>query len=221
MVADRTAVVLGEFPRRAGAVEHVLTNVGVTVVGKALTPEAGLSLVRQRRPDLLVVDIDTLAWPIAATELVRRACALVPGLKVIALSAEHDGERIDAILKAGAEAYVVKTARPEDVATAFRQAFEHSIYFAPAPVEPAFPRLQAVAEPRLSARELEILGLVAEGKANAAVAAELGVKEQTVKFHLSNVYRKIGASNRTEASRWLQVKGLALHAGRNRRSGVA
>jgi DNA-binding NarL/FixJ family response regulator len=60
----------------------------------------------------------------------------------------------------------------------------------------------------LTRRELEILQLVAEGLTNTQVARKLVVTEQTVKFHLSNIYRKLGAANRTEASRWAQVRGL-------------
>ena len=61
---------------------------------------------------------------------------------------------------------------------------------------------------RLTRRELELLKLVAEGHSNAQVARMLWVTEQTVKFHLSNVYRKLGVANRTEASRWAQTRGL-------------
>jgi DNA-binding CsgD family transcriptional regulator len=60
----------------------------------------------------------------------------------------------------------------------------------------------------LTRRELEILKLVAEGDSNAQLAKMLWVTEQTVKFHLSNIYRKLGVSNRTEASRWAQLHGL-------------
>jgi DNA-binding CsgD family transcriptional regulator len=63
-------------------------------------------------------------------------------------------------------------------------------------------------DPNLTRRELEILRLVAEGDSNAELARMLWVTEQTVKFHLSNIYRKLDVSNRTEASRWAQVHGL-------------
>ena len=62
--------------------------------------------------------------------------------------------------------------------------------------------------PGLTRREIEILQLVAEGHSNAGVAKLLWVTEQTVKFHLSNIYRKLGVANRTEASRWAQLQGL-------------
>ena len=67
---------------------------------------------------------------------------------------------------------------------------------------------EAADEPGLTRRELEILRLVAEGHSNAQLARMLWVTEQTVKFHLSNIYRKLDVANRTEASRWAQLHGL-------------
>ena len=127
------------------------------------------------------------------------------------LSRNHETHYVDAALAAGASAYIVKTAHPDDVASAVRQAFDHSVYL-PGMSESTrvqAPQLRARELPGgLTRRELEILKLVAEGHSNAALARMLWVTEQTVKFHLSNVYRKLEVTNRTEASRWAQVNGL-------------
>jgi DNA-binding NarL/FixJ family response regulator len=129
------------------------------------------------------------------------------------LSAQDDTPYIDAAFAAGAVAYVIKTAHPEDVCAAVRQAFEHSIYLPGSTgtglraVEPAEPVVDDSASV-LTRRELEILQLVAEGHSNAQVGRMLWVTEQTVKFHLSNIYRKLDVSNRTEASRWAQTRNL-------------
>ena len=69
-------------------------------------------------------------------------------------------------------------------------------------------RSEAEKEARLTRRESEILGLVADGKPNGEIAGDLGITEQTVKYHVSNIYRKLGVANRTEASRWAQLRGL-------------
>jgi DNA-binding NarL/FixJ family response regulator len=125
------------------------------------------------------------------------------------LSSVADPEQIDRALKAGVVAYVIKTAQSDDLASAVRQAFEHSIFF------PGTPEMSAGATEAASAlatpltkRELEILRLVAEGHSNADMARKLWVTEQTVKFHLSNIYRKLDVANRTEAGRWAQLHGL-------------
>ena len=69
-------------------------------------------------------------------------------------------------------------------------------------------RSEAEKEARLTRRESEILRLVAEGKPNQGIARDLWITEQTVKYHVSNIYRKLGVANRTEASRWAQLHGL-------------
>jgi DNA-binding NarL/FixJ family response regulator len=133
---------------------------------------------------------------------------------LIILSAQDEPQNIDAAFAAGAVAYVIKTAHPEDVCAAVRQAFEHSIFLPGSTgaevrsieTRPARPTEDDAAV--LTRRELEILQLVAEGHSNAHVGRMLWVTEQTVKFHLSNIYRKLDVSNRTEASRWAQMRNL-------------
>ena len=108
-------------------------------------------------------------------------------------------------------AYVIKTARPDDLASAVRQSFEHSVFFAGdrRGGNGATSAAESAAETDiLTRRELEILRLVAEGHTNAQMAQMLWVTEQTVKFHLSNIYRKLDVANRTEASRWAQRHGV-------------
>jgi DNA-binding NarL/FixJ family response regulator len=126
------------------------------------------------------------------------------------LSAYDDTEHIDAALAAGAIAYVLKTAHPDDFAAAIRQSFEHSVFKAGTHAPPPHTETAEFGGDTrgLTRRELEILRLVAEGHSNAQLAKMLWVTEQTVKFHLSNIYRKLDVSNRTEASRWAQVQGL-------------
>ena len=146
---------------------------------------------------------------------IRKACATVPELKAIVLSSPDDGAQIEAAFAAGAHAYVLKTAHPDDVSVAIRQTFDHSV-FLPGPGAAAVPANTPVAVgsdasdtvASLTKRELEILQLVAEGHSNSQLARILWVTEQTVKFHLSNIYRKLDVANRTEASRWAQVHGL-------------
>jgi DNA-binding NarL/FixJ family response regulator len=124
---------------------------------------------------------------------------------VVALSQERGGGAVEMALAEGAVACVLKSGVPEDLVTAIRQARRRSIYF-PGRGEPAAP-LPADAPP-LTAREVEVLRLVAEGASNSDAARKLSVTEQTVKFHLSNIYRKLGVANRTEASRYAQLHGL-------------
>jgi DNA-binding NarL/FixJ family response regulator len=205
----RTAVLLDRHPLWLEAVEQVLHRIGVEVAGKATSAEHALTLIEEHRPSLFVTGIEMGEGGMDGIECVALARERGPELKVIVLSAHTDAQYVDAALAAGADAYVVKTAHADDLASAIRQAFDHSIYLARGH-NGKRQRTQETVEQAwgLTRRELEILTLVAEGHSNAQLARMLWVTEQTVKFHLSNIYRKLNVSNRTEASRWAQVHGL-------------
>jgi DNA-binding NarL/FixJ family response regulator len=210
----KVAVILDEHPLWLEAVEGVLDRIGIRVAGKATSGSEALTLVEEARPDLLVADLAPSKGAFDGATFLAKARQLVPHLRTIVLSAHADPHHIDAALEAGAAAYVAKTTHPDDLASAVRQSFNHSVYLAGA-------RGRAEVSPvrvnerqgRLTRREHEILRLVAEGHSNAQLARMLWVTEQTVKFHLSNIYRKLDVSNRTEASRWAQLNGLLPKAG--------
>lgn len=187
-----------------------MRRVGVDVVAKTTSGKEALALVQRFRPDLLVTDIAAEDGEKAGLTCLREAQQHVPDLRGIVVSFSEDSEQIDSALQAGAAAYVLKSAHPDDLASAVRQAFAHSVYFAsPAGAWKSQPPRNGSADRAdLTKREREILQLVAEGYSNAQLARMLWVTEQTVKFHLSNVYRKLDVSNRTEAARWAQVHGL-------------
>ena len=207
----RTALLVDRHPLWLDTIESVVARAGVAVAAKVTSPRAALELVAKLEPDLLVTGVRMAAGEIDGIALVRAARARAPHLRAVVLSSSTDQAHVDAAFQAGARAYVVKTAHADDITSAVRQAFEHSIYLAGAPAAaaaqpPAVLPLEKFAD--LTRRELEILQLVAEGHSNAELARMLWVTEQTVKFHLSNVYRKLEVSNRTEASRWAQRAGL-------------
>ena len=205
------AVLLDPHPIWLDAVEIVLKRVGVEIVGKTTSGAQAITLVEELQPQLLTLEIDPLPQEPDGFAVLRQARTAAHSLRAIVLSRNHETRFIDDALAAGASAYIVKTAHPDDVASAVRQAFDHSV-FLPGSLEG--PRERAPEPPAkespggLTRRELEILKLVAEGHSNAALARMLWVTEQTVKFHLSNVYRKLDVTNRTEASRWAQRNGL-------------
>src|SRR3954454_18101991 len=214
----KTAVLLDSHPLWLDAVEQVLTRIDISVLGKSSDTESAMELIDEHRPDLLVAEVEGNGNGSAARWFaeVRR---LHPETKLIVLSAQDDPKQIDASFAAGAVAYVIKTAHPEDLAAAVRQAFEHSIFLPGSnggglrSVEPSPTPADEDDASVLTRREFEILQLVAEGHSNAQVGRMLWVTEQTVKFHLSNIYRKLDVSNRTEASRWAQVRNLLPPAG--------
>jgi DNA-binding NarL/FixJ family response regulator len=204
---ERTAVVLDEQPLWLEAMEKLLNGVGISVVGKTTDPDEALDLVGEHHPDVLLVGYGVNGE--VGADCLRRAHQLQPELKTVVLSASSDPEQIESAFAAGASVFCVKTAVQDDLMAAIRQAFDVSIYLArTVQAVPQREPLQPGEAPGLTRREIEILQLVAEGHSNSQLARMLWVTEQTVKFHLSNIYRKLDVANRTEASRWAQLHGL-------------
>jgi DNA-binding NarL/FixJ family response regulator len=175
----------------------LLPQLGFVVVRRELVLDRAVADMEQLRPDLLIAGIAPLVetdWAGA----IERARALVPGLVVVLLIEHETPHLVAAAAHAGASALVLKSAHHDDLGTAVRQAFDQTIFFrAPDPSDAGYP----VGEP-LSVREFEVLALIAEGRRNAEVARQLWITEQTVKTHLTRIYRKLGVANRTEASSW-------------------
>jgi DNA-binding NarL/FixJ family response regulator len=186
----------------AGVRQALEQEPGIEVVGEAYSGEDVLPLVRETQPDVMLLD---LRMPkidgLANLGLIRKNH---PDVKVVIFSATTTPEEIDAALRSGASAYILKTVNPLDLAAVIRQATQATVYCAP-------PRAEAPkSEDRsdLTERERMILAAVMRGLPNKAISKELWVTEQTVKFHLSNIYRKLGVPNRTAAVRFAQEHSL-------------
>ena len=208
---QRTAVLLDQHPLWLGALEKILLHAGVTPVAKATTTSSALTLLEEHRPDLFVLDIDMEGCKPDGLTCLRDALARQSSLRAIVVSASDDLEQIEAALNAGAVAYVLKRAEPEDLASAIRQVFARSLYLASSAAFQVTPNPEAIEAVGLTQREREILQLVSEGNTNGDVARILWVTEQTVKFHLANIFRKLNVTNRTQASRWAHTHGLVRH----------
>jgi DNA-binding NarL/FixJ family response regulator len=210
----RTAVTLAPHPLWLEALGGLLQRIGVGDVWRATSPPTALELVEKHAPDLFVSDLDVDDGSLDIWECLRSVKELQPEIKTVVVSERAQERSIEAAFAAGADVFCTKTAEPDDLAAAIRQAFDRSIFLARSHVGQSAIDLSAPSGLRngsdvdLTRRELEILQLVAEGYSNSQLARMLWVTEQTVKFHLSNIYRKLEVSNRTEASRWAQVQGL-------------
>jgi DNA-binding NarL/FixJ family response regulator len=207
---QRSALLVDEHPLWLEAVARVLATVDVEVVAATTSPDHALALIGEHAPGLVTIGLDGHEGGVEALEFLGRAYDVSPETRAIVLSAYRDEARIEAALAAGAVAYVVKSVQAADLAYAMRQAFAHSVYVPAGRAGMHGPAQHENGEipAGVTRREAEILRLVAEGYSNADVAKMLWIAEQTVKFHLSNIYRKLNVSNRTEASRWAQLNGL-------------
>jgi DNA-binding NarL/FixJ family response regulator len=174
------------------------------VVAEATTGSQILPLIRRTSPDVVLLDLRMPGVDgLTALEQIKRDH---PDIKVVILSASSDQAVIQAALAKGASAYVIKSVNPVDLASTLRQVMEGNVFHAVG--LPAQGQATPATELGLTAREVSILQALARGLSNQAIGKELFVAEQTVKFHLTNIYRKLEATNRTEAVRLAYQRGI-------------
>ena len=195
-------VLLDLHPIWLDSVREVLDEMGMSVAAATTVPQEALDAIARLAPRYFVLDPAVRDGESNWLRVIGEAVALDPQLTVIAFSESGDAETVRGAFAAGAAAFVVKTANKSDIGAALRLAQTTAIHVARS-LPPASDNES------LTRRELEILQLVAEGHSNAVIGRKLWLAEQTVKFHLSNVYRKIGVQNRTAAARWAELHGVS------------
>jgi DNA-binding NarL/FixJ family response regulator len=175
------------------------------VVAEARVGSQVLPLVSQTHPDLALLDLRMPEMDgLACLDRIRKEH---PRVKVVILSVSTDPEVVQTVLNHGAAAYVVKSVNPIDLSSALRQALEGTVFSAVGLPEKTAQQ-DAVKAAGLTDRETTILKALARGLSNEAIGKELWVAQQTVKFHLTNIYRKLDVKNRTEAARYAYEHGL-------------
>jgi DNA-binding NarL/FixJ family response regulator len=175
------------------------------VVAEARIGSQVLPLVSQTQPDLALLDLRMPEMDgLTCLDRIRKEH---PKVKVVILSVSTDPEVVQTVLNHGAAAYVVKSVNPIDLSSALRQALEGTVFSAVGLPEKTAQE-DAVKAAGLTDRETTILKALARGLSNEAIGKELWVAQQTVKFHLTNIYRKLDVKNRTEAARYAYEHGL-------------
>ena len=173
------------------------------IVGEAESGSRLLPLINQTEPDLVLLD---LAMPgidgITCIKLIRKRC---PWVRTIVLSAHDSDNVVEAALDAGADAFIVKSVDPADLAAALREALKKPVATAIGRASHVHP---AIEEKGLSKREVDVLRALADGKSNKEIARTLWLAQQTVKFHLTSIYRKLDVNSRTQAVNWAYSHGL-------------
>ena len=176
------------------------------IVAEAKSGSEVLPRVAESEPDLILLDIRMPG--IDGLELLERLRDQHPETKAVVLSGVEDPELAGEAVRRGAKAFLGKGIDPAELAPILRQVFAGEVLTES--VGGGASGAPAVADEfELTARELEILQRVATGRSNKQIAQEFWLSEQTIKYHLTNVYRKLGVGSRTEAARFAYERGLA------------
>jgi two-component system NarL family response regulator len=193
--------------------DHVLVRTGVAniishepdlqVVAEAANGVEAIEAFERYRPDVTLLD---LRMPVMeGVETVRQIRQRDPAAKVIVLTTYDTDEDITRALKAGAKAYVLKDISAAALIACIHDVLAGKTYLAPTA---AAKLAEGVARVQLTPRELSTLRLVADGRSNKEIAAELRISERTVKTHLGHLFEKLGVTSRTEAARVAARRGL-------------
>jgi DNA-binding NarL/FixJ family response regulator len=193
---------------RAGLAELLNNAPDMQLVGAAADGAEAVALASDRRPDVVLMD---LSMPVLdGIEATRRIVAADPDARVVVLTLLSDRERILGALDAGALGYLLKDVEPDELCRGIRAAAAGGSPLAPAAARAVLSaRSQSRPDADLTGRERAVLALVGRGLPNKLIARRLDISEKTVKAHLTNVFRRIGVSDRTQAALWAQRHGLA------------
>jgi DNA-binding NarL/FixJ family response regulator len=195
---------------RTGLAQLLDGSEGIEVVGAAATGAEAVVVVRDTRPDVVLMDLQMPEMDgVAAT---RRLLAESPGTQVLVLTSYSDAERIVAALDAGAVGYLLKDADPEEIISGVRAVSRGESPLHPRAARTLLTARSASPTSGLTPRELEVLGLVRAGLANKQIARRLGISERTVKAHLTSTFARIGVVDRTQAALWAERHGVGGEA---------
>jgi DNA-binding NarL/FixJ family response regulator len=202
LIADDHAVV------RQGLRMFLALDPDLEVVGDAENGSEAVRLAKELHPDVVLMDmLMPVMDGVAATSAIRQA---LPDTEVIALTSVLDDSSVVGAVKAGAIGYLLKDTNADELCRAIKAAAAGQVQLSPQAAARLVREVRApdVSTPNLSERETEVLRLIARGKANKEIAAELTIGEKTVKTHVSSILNKLGVQSRTQAAIYAAQSGL-------------
>lgn len=181
---------------------------GIKVVAEARSGRQALALVARANPDVALIDMH-MPGAMDGLTCAERTRRNFPETKVVVMSAFADEAAVRVAFRRGAHAFISKAIDPRDLGSALRQTVQGTVFLAPWVNEAESEEwLEG-----LTKRELSVLKAMAGGLSNRDIGQRLWVSEHTVKFHLTNIFRKLEVANRTEAARWAHQRGLIQDLG--------
>jgi DNA-binding NarL/FixJ family response regulator len=201
LIADDHSVV------RQGLRMFLALDPEIEIVGEAASGEEAIQLARDIRPDVVLMD---LVMPgmggVAATRMIRTE---MPAVEVVALTSVVADEAVTGAIRAGAIGYLLKNTEADELRRAIKSAAAGQVYLSPEAAARLVREVKIPGSPEaLTERETAVLRLIAKGQANKQVARQLGIREQTVKTHVSNILGKLQLQSRTQAALYAVERGL-------------
>lgn len=188
---------------RGGLAAMLATQADMALVGEAAGGEDAVAQYRAHRPDVVLMDVRMPG--VDGVEATRRIRAEFPGARVVALSTYGGDADVQRALEAGARGYLLKDTPQDGIVAALRAVHAGRRALPPAVAQ----RLaEHAGDARLTEREVEVLALMAGGRSNKQIAAEIGRSDETVKLHLKHVFEKLGVADRTGAVTAAVRRGL-------------
>lgn len=200
MVVDDHPVV------REGLVAILEDEPDFEIAGATGSAEDALAMAAQARPDVILLDLELPGM--SGVEAIPRLAAAVPHARVLVLSAYDTDERVLGAVKAGARGYLLKGATAGEIAQAIRAVHAGGSYLASRVADTVLTQVKSPRRSTLSARELAVLRLVADGMTSKKIARQLSITERTVKFHIDSILNKLGAETRAQAVAKAAERGL-------------
>jgi DNA-binding NarL/FixJ family response regulator len=200
---------------RDGLVAILGTQPDFEITGEAASGEEALGIFQKRQPDVVLLDLEMPGMD--GVEVIQRLREARPQVKIVVFTAFDTDERILSALQAGAKGYLLKGAPRAELFEAIRIVHQGGSLLQPVVASRLLDQIAAPeggpgsgaeAVEELTPREREVLALLVKGKQNKEIAAELTIAERTVKFHISSIFGKLGAGNRTEAVTTAIQQGL-------------
>ena len=191
---------------REGVRKILSTSDDIEVVGEASNGEEAVLLAAEKKPDVILMDIN---MPVLdGIEATKKIKASSPGTKIIALTIHEQEEYLFELIKAGACGYILKDINPDDLVSAVIGAYRGRSYLPPSMTSKVFEEFNRLAVRQnekagtrgLTRREMDVLQLVAKGSSNREIAQMLFISEKTVKNHLTSIFQKLGVQDRTQAA---------------------
>jgi NarL family two-component system response regulator LiaR len=184
---------------RSGLAAVLMSYDGLSLVGEANNGQEAISLCEKDPPDVVLMDIQMPVMDgVEATKVIH---AKWPDIRVIVLTSYKEKDMVEGALKAGAMSYLIKNVSAQELVESIQGAMKGQPRLSPEAAQSLIQGIKKPSDPGydLTDREKEILALMVDGLANSEIADKLFVSQSTVKFHVSNILSKLGASSRTEA----------------------